>query len=469
MLKVHLAELRDSWSAWAGVSLTFIAVNWAVVLQVIIGYSGIVMGAAGKLNTMATSSYVTNLLLVGMLCVLTAVPVISASTSLVVNSRRGSLARLALVGAAPAQVRGTVVGQLAIVSLVCGLVGDALAIGAATPWMRLTDYQARDEDFWVSIDPVISWWPILAANLAIAVVCVVAGAKQATRASTIPPIEALRQSQAPVPDVRLRGGSRVVIGLLVVAMIGSVAAARYIATLGTVSVIGHLVILGFFQLFFWAGLLSVIAPVLVAPVTRLWTRVPVPSATWHLARATVSARADRLYKSVIPVMFAFAIGVGVLVYVDSALASLKVSEAFMELTMPGLDSIVLLFGPSFVIAFSAGVGSLLMMSRQRDAELALTGIVGGTPAQRVAIPLAEAFMITVSAFLLSLIVIVPTLLFEWFVFSIVGASFVLDVSPVVPVGFFVGGFALTALSTVLPTLPAQRHPEPRVISRLVAE
>lgn len=49
------------------------------------------------------------------------------------------------------------------------------------------------------------------------------------------------------------------------------------------------------------------------------------------------------------------------------------------------------------IAFSAGVGSLLMMSRQRDAELVLTGIVGGTPVQRVAIPLAEAFMITVTA------------------------------------------------------------------------
>ena len=47
MRRVHLAELRDSWTAWLGVSLAFIAVNAALVLTVVIGYTGLAAVAAG--------------------------------------------------------------------------------------------------------------------------------------------------------------------------------------------------------------------------------------------------------------------------------------------------------------------------------------------------------------------------------------------------------------------------------------
>ncbi len=41
---------------------------------------------------------------------------------------------------------------------------------------------------------------------------------------------------------------------------------------------------------------------------------------------------------------------------------------------------------ALVVAISGGVGVLVMMSRQRDAELALSGAVGTTPAQRTLLP-----------------------------------------------------------------------------------
>ena len=54
--------------------------------------------------------------------------------------------------------------------------------------------------------------------------------------------------------------------------------------------VSNLMVLGFFQVFIWGALLAVVAPVLVGPVTRLWTRlVPTRSPAWLIARATVAA------------------------------------------------------------------------------------------------------------------------------------------------------------------------------------
>ncbi|MFT3971091.1 MAG: hypothetical protein QM695_12645 [Micropruina sp.] len=187
MRRVHLAEFRDSWTAWLGVSLAFVAVNAALVLTVVIGYTGVVAVAEGRLSLETSTSWTIGQALVLGCVLLVALPVVGSSTSLVVGSRRGSLARLALAGATPAQVRGTVTSQLAAVSLLCAPLGDLIAVLAMRPWLALMDYSARDEPSWVSLEPNYALAPIVASNLACVALVVLAGRRQATSASEIPP------------------------------------------------------------------------------------------------------------------------------------------------------------------------------------------------------------------------------------------------------------------------------------------
>ena len=49
MRRVYLAELRDSWSAWLGVSLAFVATNLSFVVSALVLSSGWAAIGAGKL------------------------------------------------------------------------------------------------------------------------------------------------------------------------------------------------------------------------------------------------------------------------------------------------------------------------------------------------------------------------------------------------------------------------------------
>lgn len=469
MRRVHLAELRDSWPAWLGVSLAFVIINAALAMTALTFWTGYVALRNGTLDLLDSSYYTLTQIFVAVIILFVAVPVIGSATGLVVDSRRGSLARLALAGATPGQVRATLTSQLALVSLACSVAGTIVAVAAIHGWFALTNYGFRDEPV-ALLDPVIAPTPLLLSGLFCAVVAVLAGARQAHAASLIPPVEALRLSQAPPVRARLRAG-----GWVKVVLLGLIIAASFVSVSIQVEyrskeTISNLLILGYAQVFVWSALLAVIAPVLVRPITRAWTRlVPSASPAWRLARSTVSARADRLYKSVVPIMFTFAIGVGALTLGDSGFRTILTYLNEPGVGLPTWDSYAYLFGFPLLIAFAGGVGVLVMMGRQRDAELALVAIVGATPGQRLAVPALEALIITVTGLLLSTIAIVPSLVFQAYSFSAAGMPWTLEMSATLVIGIFAGGLALTACATVLPTLPARRLPEPRVIARLVAE
>ncbi|MDF1487175.1 FtsX-like permease family protein [Tessaracoccus caeni] len=470
MLRLQRAELRDSWTAWLGVSLAFIVINASLTITMITYWTGHVAIRDGRLEYLQSAYYTITQMLVGLCILFVAIPVIHSATGLVVESRRGSLARLALAGATPGQVSATITVQLAVVSLACGLIGAVIGVLSIDGWFAFTTYGNRDETMFEVVDPVVEAGPILATCLACMLVAVVAGARQARAASLIPPVEALRLAQAAPRKVRLGAGGWVkliLLGLLIAASFVSVPIQlehRYKET------ISNLMILGFLQIFFWSALLAVVAPVLVRPVTRWWTRlIPSMSPAWQLARSTVSARADRLYKSVVPVMFTFAIGVGSMVLGDSGIGAMVAYLGDATIKVPTWDSHLYLFGLPLLIAFMSGVGVLIMMSKQRDAELALVAIVGATPAQRVAVPAFEALIITTTGLLLSLIAVMPSLIFQAYSLRAAELGWSLVLSWPLILGVFAGGFLLTLLSTVLPTLPALRKSEPRVIARLVAE
>lgn len=470
MLRVHLAEVRDSWTAWLGVCITFITVNAALVVPAMIMNSGMAATARGELDMMASAGYTAiQGLLLGMICFV-ALPVMGAATGLVVDSRRGSLARLALAGATPGQVRGTVGVQLATVSLASALVGDAIGIALVRPAMTLLDESQRGDQLYQPIGVTWGILPVLAANLLCVVVALLGGRRHARRASEIPPVEALRQASAPVGSNRLTRFGWVKVVALVGLVVGSFGAVGPLVANPNKETVSNLLIIGFFQIFVWGALLSVAGPVLVGPVASAWTRlVPSGSPAWQLARATISGRSDRIQRSLAPVMFCVGIAVGTIGVSQSMLKTFVASGKIAQMGTSDLTNFVAIAGLPLLVAFAGGVGTLVMMSRQRDAELALIGISGATPAQRLLVPTLEAVIITVTAVILAMGMVLPAYAFQAYALTSAG----LDWQPVLPFGVAAATIGacllITVGATVLPTLRARVLPENRVIARLVAE
>ena len=470
MLRVHLAELRDSWTAWLGVTITFVMVNAMLVIPSVIGYSGYQATRRGQLDFQQSAPYtIVQALMIAFICFV-AIPVIGSATGLVVDSRRGSLARLGLAGATPQQVRGTLGSQLVAVVLACAAVGDLVGLALVRPYLNLCYYAQRHESSWVPIEISWSLGPVLAANLLCVVVALLGGRRHAGRASQIPPVEALRQASAPLPRQGLgRGGWAKAVFLLLL-IVGSYAAVPALLAHRNKETISNLLILGAFQIFFWGALLSVVGSLIAPPLTRFWTGlVPTTSPSWMLARATVTARPERMQRSLTPAMFCVGLAVGEVGIGDSMIATFNASGFEAQLTTGDLASFVQLLGPSLAIAFAGGIGTLIMMSRQRDAELALAGIAGATPRQRVWIPTLEAVIITVSAVLLASGMVIPAYVFQAYALSAAGMTWAMAF-PWLTTFATVGVSALVTVGyTVLPTLRARLLPENRVIARLVAE
>jgi putative ABC transport system permease protein len=118
---------------------------------------------------------------------------------------------------------------------------------------------------------------------------------------------------------------------------------------------------------------------------------------------------------------------------------------------------------------AGGVGSLIMMSKQRDAELALSGIVGTTPAQRLAMPIMEGAVIAVTGALMSLVMVASSIGFLAISFPALAFRFAFSPSYATLGVAFVIATVVTIAATTLPTLASLRLPEPKVIARLVAE
>ncbi|MFT3944090.1 MAG: hypothetical protein QM705_09780 [Ancrocorticia sp.] len=470
MRRIHLAEIQASWRAWLSVSVVFVTINASLTMTAMTYWTGHVATQNGQMEWLESAYYTISQVLITFFILLIALPVIGSTTALVVDSRRGALARLSLAGATPRQVRSTITSQLIAVSLASAIVGAVIAVAFTRSWITFTAIKNGGEEDFVLLEPVISMIPILFATTVCVLASIVAGFRQAHAASRIPPVEALRLSQAPARHPRLTWAGWLKATLLFVLVAASWVSVNFQVQNVYKETISNLFILSYVQIFVWAGLLSVVAPVLVRPVTRAWTRlIPSRDPAWILARSTVAARADRLYKSVVPVMFTFTIGVGALVLGNSGMRTIAVHMNMPDLEAPTLTSYAYLFGLPLIIAFAAGVASLIMMSKQRDAELALVAISGATPTQRIAAPALEALIITVTSFLLSIIAVVPSTAFQAYALSAAGLTWMPDFPWGVFAAIFAGGLVLTAVATVLPTLPSLRLPEPRVIARLVAE
>lgn len=467
MIRLGLADLRESWVTWLGVSLAFIVTNGVLAMCMLFGHSVTTAVEAGGVtgdDIAAVEMMPTvNMVMSGLV----ALAVIGASTALVVSARRPALARLLLAGASPGQVVRFLGVQLIVVSASSALIGDALAV-AATPSaleMVMTDRGIS------AIPMTVSIGAMLVANAACIALAVLGGLRQARAASRIPPVTALREATAAAP-AREGWGTRVrriamfvvVLAIVVTFFIGYRTMAPELGT----DALSQLM-QGAAMLIPVVGLgLASILPWLVGPATRLWTAAIPGGPSWHLARHTVMAKADRMVRSILPVMFTTGLLFGMLLVTDTALAAFRQMGRGENISGATPTTLVTLIGLPLVVAVAGSVGNLIMMSGQRSAELALDGVVGATPRQQILVPVFEALILTVTACVLGLVMAATGAAFlaSGLALSIPGATIswpwgMLAASALVCL-------AVTMLATVVPVLRSLREPAPRVIARLVS-
>lgn len=469
MRQLHLAELRDSWSAWLGVCVAFVVINFALALSALTQLAGYRAVRSGALAAYDSTAFAFIPALNFVFCAVIGAAVIGSAASLVVDSRRGSLARLALTGATPRQVVATVMSQLAVVSLACSVVGDVLAYVALEPTLQFLAYERSEGETVPAPTAVYAVWPVLLASLLAVGLALLGGYKQARRASRIPPVEALRQA----------GGGRregmtaarwVGVGLCLLLVVGTYVAIPAITAVRTKETISNLVLTSLCLLVLGAALLALLAPLVVGPLTRAWTRlVPSFDVSWDLTRSTTVAKGPRLTKSVVPVMMAIGLLFGNVAIVDTVFSSAAASGWDLDYGHTGAASLLTTIGLPLLIALAGGVGSLVMMSRQRDAELALSGVVGTTPAQRLAMPVMEGVVIAVTGALMALVMVGLAVGFLALALPRAGWQVAFAPSYLTLGASFAVAVAITVAATLLPTLPSLRRPEHKVIARLVAE
>lgn len=465
MIAVALAELRAAIPTWIALAATFIVVNFALALALLVYGAGSDAVALGELP-LEDSAAITLLPLFNLfLAAIAAVMVVGSATQLVIEARRSAIARLALAGASPAQVVATVLFQIAAVTVAAAIVGDLLALAVLRPAVveLLSERGADAALIAVSVHVEL----MLLGNAIAILVAVLGGWVKSRAAANIAPVEALRQAAAPRPKrqlVRMIGA--VLIAFLV---IGTTIAVPNIAPqFGKEG--GSLVLQSsMFVLLLTAWALSLAAPVSVQLLTRGWTSlVRSRSAVWHIARAGALARRERLANSVVPVSLAIGLMFGLMLVAQSVNLALKQARGF-ELEYVGPSAILSLIGLALLISIAGGIGSVIMMARQRSAELALAGIAGATEEQRVLIPIVEAAIVTVSSTILGLIMSAAALTVAITGLGSIGYPTPISVPWVALLSIAGIGLLITAAATTLPTLGALRQPAPRVIARLIAD
>lgn len=466
MRALTIAELRSAWTAWFAVILAFVATSFALILPLLVW--------AGVEDTIATGlipeSEVPALRFLPVwnlgLALLAALNVIGAVTGLVVESRRGSLARLALAGATPGQVARILLAQLAVVAGLGAVIGAVLAI-AATPAAAGIAVGDRGVDRSV----VVAHPDLSMALTGIAVfilVALIAGLRQSRVAAAVPAVEALRT--IPGASVRRRRIGRWIGAFLLGVLIAGIAAITFVMApqLGVDSA-DTVLQSALICMLLTGSFLSICAPLTIGLLTRAWTAlIPSRSAPWVLARASVIAKGERLARTVTPIMFAVGVlfGLGVLLASTSALLE---SMGRDGLEQAGMSTLLVFVGLVLLVAIAGGVSVVLMMSRQREAELALAGVVGATPRQQVLMSVFEGLVITGTAMVLGLVMTAVGM-----VVFVVGMGALGLAAPVaIPWQVLAVVVAICALiivaATTLPVLPSLRRSARTVVAQLAAE
>lgn len=464
MRTLRMAELKGAWLAWAAVGLTFVATSFAIAITILMmrtAQDGIAAGLIPEEHGQALEIGPSFSLAIAALAALS---VVGASTGLVVQARRAALARLALAGATPRQVVRLVLWQLAAVATAGAVIGDLLALALLQPAIGM-EYRGR------GVEPIAASYDIGSVLLATVVavgLALLGGWRQARVASRVPAVEALRTKDVTDAE-RRRLGRYLLSALLLVVSLGMAAAVVAIAPeFGRDG--GDIVMqVAVVALLLLGTALALAGPVTVGLLTRAWTAlVPVRAAAWQLARGTVVAKSERLARTVTPVMFTIGMLVGIST-IGAGVSRALQAQGDVGLENSGIVTLIGFLGHPLIISIAGGVGAVIMMSRQREAELALAGVAGATPRQQVATVVLEGVIITVTATILGVVMAAVGVITMYVGADRLGLPGALAVDPGALIVLVAICGAITVAATTLPVLASLRRPAPAVVAQLVAE
>ncbi|GAA2972709.1 ABC transporter permease [Streptomyces enissocaesilis] len=433
MIRLILGDLIDNLRIWLGAAL--IAAVAAVVGAIV----------ASDIQTATQVGGTAGLALYGisgtviLFSAVTSVVVLGSITNLAVALHQRSYALWQLVGLGPQQVRRVVKAQLALMALIGGAAGCAAAVPLLRPLFAFCFAnvpQLRD------ITPAFSPVAVGAVIAYVLVTVLLGGSRGARRAAQIPAIQALREPEAPTKGMSTtRWLTGAALFLILVSIVVSLPGAEPEKAATSLMLIGPLT----------AGLLSALSPVFMVALLRRWTAVlplPLPG-WWHLARQAAAHHASQSTAVIIPLVMAV-----------SLVGCLYASQG----TAPGGDTfsiggVVLLLGGPILLSLTGATVTLFMAGRQRDREVALLLVSGGTTATIVAAVVSEAVIYVTTAVLLA----VPTVLAT----GLVGA-WALDVPPVFGLGavstVVVASLVLITTAAVVPALLALRKNTVRTLA-----
>ncbi|MER7754469.1 FtsX-like permease family protein [Kitasatospora sp. NPDC097643] len=269
-------------------------------------------GAQALANAQAMAGSTTGL----AACV--AVFVVIATFAFATEQRRRELALLRLVGASPRQLRRMVLGEALLIGVAAAAAGCLLAPPATLPlhtWML--DHQVAPPWFTIPLTLPSTVLPLL-LSFAIGVTAALAGsAATLVRVSLIRPIEALRESaleRRPMTPVRWLLGAAMLAGAVATGIFVARTEPHLAASARKYQAVPLL----------YVGALTLLAPVLLRPVTHLLTRPLRRSAKAGplLVRENILTSRRRTAATVTPIVVAVGLVAALLTMQESGDAAL---------------------------------------------------------------------------------------------------------------------------------------------------
>lgn len=442
MTRLLFADLGAEWRLWLGASVAILAAAVLGALDAVFFATAAAIGGDGG-RDMGNANGI-----IAMFNGVTAIVVISSVSTLTVALARRQHALWQLVGVTPRRVTEIVLGQVAVLGMVCGILGTVIAFPLAQPAFNLLaetistiagrGYQAQ--------------FPLPAAIWTIVIITLVALASAlhgARRAARVRPIEALRELE--YRERRMSWGRWVVVGLCIT--IGTpltltVVNASAMTGMSAVPMLGPVLTATF----------SALTPVLLPSIVRAWTSI-VParlSPSWYLARANALHKLSVSSSVVSPILTAGALVGGLF----TAFATLS-NAMFIETGRRPSDAdstalLIMLGGPVLLAAIGAGM-TIMMSARSRERDLALLAVAGGTRRSAIQAAAFESLIYTATAMLGAMIIIVVQGLLTAGLLSVQvpGTTPTIEFVPMLLVS--IAGLVLVTLATVIPVIVRSRH------------
>ncbi|MBG0741169.1 FtsX-like permease family protein [Paeniglutamicibacter antarcticus] len=445
MLRLVLAELRHNLRLWVGAFIVIAAAATILAISAGLFSTAFDLWTTDLIGDQDIEGIIGFAAMPAFLVAITTVVVITSVAQLTVSEQRHSYALWQLVGVSPRKVTGVVMRQLAILSLL------AAATGVLVGWpfiQPLFDWLGTRVPSLAGLTASLSPVAVALVVLASVLLTLVGGIRPARAAGATPPIMALRSSATP------HGGMSIArwiwCALLLLAGVGMGAGIQSIPLSGIGST-------GVFIPFVFGCAVACMGPILVPLLLRAWTAlIPLTlSPSWFLARNASRYRVTQSASAIVPLSLG-------LILVGSFTSVLAMFDQALTLESgrggPPADTTanLVVYGAPLILATLAAAVTVFMSGRARERENALILAAGTTRATIIATAVLEAVIYTATATILALIVLIPSLGIVWAGMDKVvpRTEFIFDWIPFA--GLAVLGLAALIISTVAPTIYANR-------------